>query len=600
MIFGPGPAERFDVALEEEPGARVDHRRPFWVPLPHPVLSSCVTIVPRETIRATSGGAATLAWAEITLFTDFDGPEGVARLIKTLDGADCASRVDDVVALGRPAGAPLVSQLGASAAPSANGRRCLLDALARLAGAEPGLGPEAASGLQGALPEILTLELDAEDERLLGQIVSHLVPPPVPPLREVLGNPARSEGARGRAARLLAGLDDAAAGSAILEAVGSEPGALRAQLRRLAAADRGGTAALRAAIIATPAAAAGRRADLTFALGTAAATTRTPQAEDRIDAGASSTLVAELALDQRADFEVRARAIQALAAIADDRGVEALARLSQKGDPAPLRLLATQGLGRVGRAGVLPALRAALDDGDPAVREAAVGALGALRDKGANPLLIAGAKQEPWPMVRRAEIAALGRVCGPGSGDLLIRAVERDVLDVRKVALAGLSACRDPRAQDLLLTLLRREPEAPPLRTQAALLLGQAGDRAATPALAAALKRMVVQSQDDLAVEESALTTVDALARLGGPAAQEAILALRTDPRPSFRRAAVQGLGRLCEAPQSAAALQEASRDADAAVVAAARASLRRCSGARPEGKAAVPRAKDAKDKPDR
>jgi HEAT repeat protein len=579
IILGPAATDRFDVTLEEAASTTAaDHRRPFWIPLPRPVASSCVTIVPRELTRSTQGPSKTLAWSEITVFTDFDGPTGVARLIKTLADADCASRVDDVVALGATSAPALVAELTASPAPSANGRRCLLDALGRLGAESPGLGAEASQALQTALPAIAAADLDAEEERLLGQILTRLPATPLPPLRGLLGNALAPETARVRAARWLSGLDDPAAHAAIVDAVGSEPAALRAQLRRLAAATPGGTPALRAAIISTPATSATRRADLSFALGTAATKAAAGQA-DRLELGNSSTLLAGLALDAQLDFEVRARAVQALGAIADDRSVEALIQLSQKGDPPPLRLLSTQGLGRVGKAKVLPALRTATNDPDPAVREAAVIALGVLRDKAANDLLIAGAKQEPWPQVRRAEIAALGRVCGPGAGDLLLRAVERDVLDVRKVALAGLSACRDPRTREVLLGLLRREPEAPPLRTQAALLLGQSGDRAVAPEMAAALSRMTVQAQADLAIEETALTTVDALARLGGPAAEAAILALRSDERPSFRRAAVQALGRACDAPKSKPALLQAMRDSDAAVASAARASLRRCEG---------------------
>jgi HEAT repeat protein len=367
--------------------------------------------------------------------------------------------------------------------------------------------------------------------------------------------------------------------------VGSEPAALRGQLRRLAAGLRGGGPALRAALIATPASATARRADLVFALGATKARGTGPR--DQIEAEASASLLTDLASDAKAEFELRARAIQGLATIGNERALQALAQLSHQADPAPLRLMATRGLGAIAGDGVRTALRATIADNDPAVREAGVTALGGLRDPAANALLIEAAKQEPWPGVRRAEVAALGRICGPGAGDLLLRAVERDQLEVRKIALAGLSSCRDSRAPNLLLALLRREPEAPPLRTQAALLLGQTGNRAATSEMASALRRMIVQSQDDLAIEETALTTVDALAKLGGPAAMEAILAVRTDARPSFRRAVVQALGRACDAPQTAGALREAARDADAAVATAARASLRRCEGGR-AGRAAA------------
>jgi HEAT repeat protein len=575
LILGPGAGERFDVVLQDDAGARLaDRRRPFWVPLPHPVASSCLTIVPREF----TAGAAPVAWAEITVLTDFDGSTGPARLIETLAAPDCAGRVDDVVALGPSAGPALVTALGATPAPAANGRRCLLDALSRLGPNESKFDPQTAQALQNALPAIAVADLDAADERLLGQVLGHLAPSPVLPLRALLNDGTAGEAARLRAARLLAGLGEDDADAAILAAVGSDPPALRAQLRRLAAGVRGGSPALRAALLGADAGGPARKADLAFALGTVKARAAAP---DPGDADASAKLLSDLATDGNGDFEVRARAIQGLASIGNERAVTTLAQLSHQAEPAPLRLLATRGLGSVGGDAVRPALRAAITDGDPAVREAGIAALGGLRDPAANAPLIAAAKQEPWPTVRRAEIAAIGRICGPGAGDLLIRAVERDVLDIRKTALTGLSSCRDPRAPDLLLALLRREPEAPPLRTQAAILLGQAGNRAVTGEMASALQRMIVQSQADLAIEETALTTVDALAKLGGTTAVDAILAVRADSRPSFRRAAVQALGRACDAPQTAGALREAARDSDAAVATAARTSLRRCEGGR-------------------
>jgi HEAT repeat protein len=587
LIFGAGPGERFDVVLEDDGNlGPAERKRPFWIPLPHPIASSCVTVVPRELVRAGGSAAPSLAWAEIAVQTDFDGAEGGKRLVGTLVQADCASRVDDVVALGAAAAPELVAALAAKPPVAPNGRRCLLSALARV-GAGDG------AGLAAALPELLPEGLEAEDEHLLGQTLARQPAVAVPALQRLLEDATAAEPARTSAARLLGALEEPSAAAAIVAAVGNEPPGLRAQLRRLAATSRGGTAALRAALVDTAMTAGARRADLVFALGVAAGTRR----QDPAETNASSALLAEIAVDAKNDFEVRARAVQALAAIASDPAVQTLAQVRAKGDIAPLRLLAAAGLAGIARPAVLPAVRAALDDGDPAVREAAAAGLGALRDKSAAGQLITAAKQEPWPQVRRAEVAALGRLCGNEAGELLLRAVERDVLDVRKVALAGLQACRDPRAGSLMLSVLRREAEAPPLRTQAALLLGQAGDRSAVPEMAAGLRRMAVQAQDDLAIEETALTTVDALARLGGPAAVEAILSLRTDPRPSFRRAVVQALGRACEAPQAAAALRAASGDADAGVATAAKTSLRRCEGNR-RARGAAPNGEPRAEKP--
>jgi hypothetical protein len=97
--------------------------------------------------------------------------------------------------------------------------------------------------------------------------------------------------------------------------------------------------------------------------------------------------------------------------------------------------------------------------------------------------------------------------------------------------------------------------------------------------MAAALTRLAVHAQADLALEETALATLHGLASIGGPTAVEAALALRADPRPAFRRAAVQALAKTCQGEKATAALREASRDDDAGVAAAARTGLRRCAG---------------------
>jgi HEAT repeat protein len=254
-----------------------------------------------------------------------------------------------------------------------------------------------------------------------------------------------------------------------------------------------------------------------------------------------------------------------------------------------LRLLATRGLGAAGRAQaarVTPGLRAAVGDRDPAVRAAAAEALGTLGDGGANELLIGAAKQEPWPMVRRAEVEALGRLCGPGAGDLLARAVERNDLetpDIRQSALRGLFACRDERALSLGLEVLERETEMPPLRTEAALCLGRTGRRELAGDLASNLRRLLTEAENDLGLEGTTIATLQAMASLGGGEALDAALAMRSDRRPGFRRAAAQALGQLCSTADPAragAALREVMRDSDESVAMAARAALRRCPAA--------------------
>src|SRR5207237_8502070 len=49
LLLGLNPEQRFDVDLIEDADGGVAHyRRPFWIALPHPVPSSCVTVVIRD------------------------------------------------------------------------------------------------------------------------------------------------------------------------------------------------------------------------------------------------------------------------------------------------------------------------------------------------------------------------------------------------------------------------------------------------------------------------------------------------------------------------------------------------------------------------
>src|SRR5207244_3293381 len=144
----------------------------------------------------------------------------------------------------------------------------------------------------------------------------------------------------------------------------------------------------------------------------------------------------------------RARAARVLGALDDERATAALLAAVGSGTPE-LRLAAVRALGTSpslapealfaqlsgalggapggrhlaarepgarGGAPAVAALRGALRDGDPRVRETAAQGLGQNHDAGATAALVAGAKQEPWPFVRRAELEALGSICPPGGG----------------------------------------------------------------------------------------------------------------------------------------------------------------------------------------
>ncbi|MDB4982203.1 MAG: hypothetical protein JWM82_2955, partial [Myxococcales bacterium] len=213
----------------------------------------------------------------------------------------------------------------------------------------------------------------------------------------------------------------------------------------------------------------------------------------------------------------------------------------------------------------------------PRVRETAAQGLGRDRRGSGAAALVAGAKQEPWPFVRRAELEALGAICPPAVGELFTRAVERDVEEVRRAALVGLARCKDARARDTLLHTLGRANEASTLRALAAALLGELGDHAAAPSMAAALSRQISESEADLSVEGVAGATLRALAHLGGPEAMSAAVALAKDTHHPFRRDAVDALGTLCDPGAGAATLRMLEAGPDLQLAAAARAATRRC-----------------------
>jgi HEAT repeat protein len=281
-------------------------------------------------------------------------------------------------------------------------------------------------------------------------------------------------------------------------------------------------------------------------------------------------------------FEVRARAVMALGAMGAGGDPAALVDLRARSEEPVLRYLATRELASLEKAAAggvdpRPALRAALLDQDPRVREAAALAIGKQADVGASGALMEAAKQEPWPFVRRAEVEALGRLCATGTGDLLIRAVNRDVDEVRRAALVGLARCKDPRAREVLVRTLAYDKESATVRELAAALLGESGDRTLAPTVAHLLRRLVVESEADLALEGVAGSALRALARLGGPEAVGAAVTLAGDKKHPFRFVAVEALGTLCDPGKGRATLRALVTGPDAGLAAAAQNAEKTC-----------------------
>jgi HEAT repeat protein len=298
------------------------------------------------------------------------------------------------------------------------------------------------------------------------------------------------------------------------------------------------------------------------------------------DPAASFSVVLAALADEHRD--VRARAARALGALGDRRAALPLIARLEDGDRL-VRAEAIVALGALGERRALPALLRQLDAPALELRLPAVDAVGALGDAGAVPAVARVAQRRPLDDVGRHAILALGALATPEALEVL-RALARDadaMDDVREaLARAGAAALPVLRAE-----LAEGTPLTAPL---AAGLLGAAGERAATPWLAAAvdargpaataaaaalgrlgdeagvptLMRAAVARAGDADLRVAAL---DALAALADDRAAEAALAALGDPDAAVRAAAARAAG-ACGGPALAPALAVRLSDGDARV----------------------------------
>jgi HEAT repeat protein len=550
LIFGRDPAQNVDVDLvEDADGGGRRFREPFWIVLPKPVTSTCVTVVVRE---ATSDKNP-MAIADLDVLTELDGPQAADRLVADLaQGTSCAARQPLLVRLGSPALAKVTTAIaGAGPGP---GRACLIDSLAALvaAGAKP--SADTAAALVSAIDRSTS-----EEEKTILKLLPDMADTSVDAIAALLADNKRGDEDRARAARVLAAMPQPQARAKLLDAVGRGSLTLRKAVRTIAAGLKPPALAAALALIeATPATDSGRRADLLQIIGALA--TREPESRPAVLAALRAPL------HGAASFEEQARAIQGLGSLHDPAADDELVDVRAHQTDGVLRSFAVGELANGEGGAILPALRAAMDDADPRVRETAAESLGRKGDKISAKALIEGAKQEPWPQVRRAEVVALGLLCVAEGNDLLVRAFQRDAEEVRQAALVGIAHCYAVKATGTLLRTLGRLAESADMRSLAARLLGERKDPRTVPALVEVLSRLLTESQADLSLEGVIASTAMALATIRSPEAMAALAGLVSDGRPSVQRIAVDALGVVCDPGQGAAALRKAATSKDEAV----------------------------------
>lgn len=550
LIFGRDATQNVDVDLvEDADGGARRYREPYWIALPNPVTSTCVTVM----IRESTSEKSPLSIADLDVLTVLDGPQAVERLVSDLaQGTSCVARQPLLVRLGAPALAKVAAAI-VHAGPSV-GRECLVEALAALMAGGAQTSAETGAALVAALDRS-----SEEEERTIFKLLPAMTEAPVDAIAAVLADDKRPDEDRARAARVLASLGQPEARAKVIAAIGHGSPALRKALRAVASGlKRPALAAALVALDATPASETGRRADLLLIVG--------DLAKHEADLRPAALAALRAPLHNAAPFEEQSRAIQGLGLLHDPAANDELVDVRTHSTDGVLRSLAVGELAGAEGSAVLPALRAALDDADPRVRETAAKSLGRKNDKSAAKAIIEGAKQEPWPQVRRAEIAALGDLCVAEGNDLLVRAFQRDVEEVRQAALVGIAHCYQVKATGTLLRTLGRLAESADMRSLAARLLGERKDPRTVRGLSEVLARLLTESQADLSLEAVIADSAMALANIRTPEAISALVGLLSDARPSVKRIAVDALGVVCDPGKGAAALHQAATSKDEAV----------------------------------
>ena len=559
---------------------------PWWIVLPEPVATDCVSLVLMEAYPGRTGGGHT-AISELAVLTEMDlaggGLDGLAARVAA--GGSAGEQAARLLArVGVPAEQALLAEAqkpGASAEGLLRIRRVLAEIPAGAAELARGL---AAPGAHPGDVEHFTRALAA-----IGR-------PAVDPLVEVLGARAGLAEGRARAALALGGIADPAAQRALIAAAGSGPRPVRRAISLALAARPEALDAVAQAAAQASGENPAREADLWRAVGLLAAGSRPDPAR-----GAVRAMIGRL--ESARGYELRARLIEALgeSRVTGDDVVAALA--AELTSPMPvtpersgrrdetervaLRRIAVVALGRVGGPRSRQALATATRDPDPGVRETAAEAIAA-RPRGAqgaataaaDPALAELIRSDGWARVRRAAATALGTRCREaGPAQALRGAIRSDAdLEVRRAALSALATCRARGVTRLFLEVAADRGQPVGVRTQAVQLLGGLRDRSATAPLAAALGRERERAFSDADAIQMAVALAYALGTLGDPAAAPALMSAADESSafPEIQAAAATALGALCPAG-AAGLLRKLAGTAQHQVSAAARAASRRC-----------------------
>lgn len=266
---------------------------------------------------------------------------------------------------------------------------------------------------------------------------------------------------------------------------------------------------------------------------------------------------------------VRLAAINSLGALEDPRAIVALAKAMREDSDARVREAAAWALGEIDDVRAVPHLLEALKSERAAnVREKIVHALGEIDDPSAVAGISAVVK-DPNVAVRRSAVWALGELEDASVVPALLTMVRDEDADVRKHTAEALGQLKSTSAIDGL-TSLTRDANAD-VRVSAVNALGQLEDQRTLGALVAALKDAIV---DVRAQAADAIHQIDGL-----KTAPRALIDALTDPHRDVRKSAAHSLGSIGD-EAAVPALKRLTADPDTEVRRAAVESLSEIGGA--------------------
>lgn len=418
LVFDSG---RVLVTLPEGPG-------PWWVRLPAPVRTRCVSVVLQG---ARTGTHAALG--EVAAYADVDFGEGLQRWIGRLagGGTQASEAAELLAAIGEPV-LPMLEERWPQM-PSSE-KRIVVGIFARHATHEAG----ARGLLRAALDSDSEVRAAAVDRAIAAEAV------------DVLAQMVAIGGESGDRAALAFARRAPARSEVLLEALGREGGAERPLLRDAlrTAMQRGGDRDALATWAQTAGPASLAAAGLALAGG-----------GDELDPLAQALLVR--AVGPASAFEDRWRVIAASRSLSGEQQeattIDDFLRAQARADEWMTRAAAIDALAARRVADARAIAEAALDDEYPRVR---VAALRAFRALGSGPLRKIGlaARRDPWPMVRAAGVRALGSAEPVRP---IIRAAVGDPAASVRSAAVGLLDPNDAEDWALIETVLRDDDEWP-------------------------------------------------------------------------------------------------------------------------------------------